>query len=279
MFEPNCVVVLPFSEIAIKGAQVRAFIEKRLRRNIGLYFSHFGVECGDVVPYAGRMVIPSSEPEKVVSALKNCFGIHLLFLAREEKYSSLEDLCKKGAKLCEGLKEEGTFAIRGKSFSKEFGSKKLEEELGGVLLDKFPKLKVKLKSPEQEIYCLAFTDKAYFYFKPIEGSNGMPVGSQGRAGIVVSKETNEKDLGVLTKNLLKVGCSVSLVSDEESTSKLNSLEEFNCFKPFKRFFVAEAKELHKLNEIRAFFSVAKTAKSADKDSAIVGVKVFAPFLF
>lgn len=279
MFEPNCVVVLPFSEIAIKGAQVRSFIEKRLKKNMTNYFEHFNVPCEKIIHYSGRMIIHSTEPQKVVESLKSCFGINLLFLAREERFSDLEELATIGASLCKDSFKEGNFAVRGKSFSNSFSSKKLEETIGGKILDNAPSLKVKLKNPEKEFYCIAFEKKAYFYFEPIKGASGMPVGSQGRAALLVTKESKQKEVLLLGKHLLKMGCTIAFVSEKELSFEINSLEEFNYFKPLKVYSIAEAKELYQKQDIRAFFSSASTLSQTKKDSELAGLKVFAPLLF
>ncbi|MFA5931316.1 MAG: THUMP domain-containing protein [archaeon] len=280
MFEPNCVVVLPFSEIAIKGVQVRSFIEKRLKKNMTDYFEHYKVPCEKIIHYSGRMIVQSTEPKKVVEALRNCFGINLLFLAREERFGDLEELATIGASLCKDSFKEGNFAVRGKSFSKGFSSKKLEETIGGKILDNAPNLKVKLKNPEKEFYCISFEKKAYFYFEPIKVASGMPVGSQGRAALLVTTESKQKEVLLLGKHLLKMGCTIAIVtSEKELFFDSSSLEEFNCFKSIKVYSLAEAKELYQKQDIRAFFSSAVTLSQIKKDSRVVGFKVFAPLLF
>jgi len=278
MFQPNCVVVLPAPELAIKSDLVRGFMEKKLKKNILHYLKHFNTDYERIISHAGRMIILSKEPKQVISSLSSCFGLHSLFLAQEVDFSSLEDLCTKGVLVCEGLLEEGTFAVCGKSFSKDFKSKKLEEELGSKLLEAYPKLKVKLKSPKKEVFCISFNEKAYFYFDSISGAKGMPVGSQGKAGLIVTIESKEKDLVALGKNLLKTGCSLVLVSDEKMIPSLKGLEEFNCFESLRKLSVIEAKQFYSEGEIRAFFSTAKSIEQAEKDSALFGVKVFVPLL-
>jgi thiamine biosynthesis protein ThiI len=278
MFQPNCVIVHPSPEIAIKGNQVRAFMQKRLKKNMGLYFKHAKVPFTKMISSAGRIFIYSTEPTKGAYAIRECFGIHSLYLAREEEYSSLKALCKKGAELSSRYLTRGTFAARGKSFSNEFSSKELEEEMGGALLDAYPELKVKLKSPEKEIHCVAFKDRAYIYFKAEECAGGMPASVQGYSGLIVSDGVKGSDLALLAKDLLKTGCSVILVG-EKTPEELAEIEKFNCYNPFKRFFVEEAKKLYDLHDLRGFFSAARDEAQAKKDSDFVGVKAFAPLLF
>jgi hypothetical protein len=278
MFSPNCVIVVPFPEIAIKGSKVRAFMEKRLRRNIILYLKHFNAEYSGLVSLAGRIIIYSNEPNKVVGVLKDCFGIYNMYLGEEVKDSSLNNLCKMVVEVSKNSFSDGTFAVRGKSFSKEFSSKKLEEELGGALLDAFPKLRVKLKFPEKEVCCLAYNNKAFFYFAGEKCAGGMPVGTQGTTALIISKDSKPKDLSLIAENLLRSGCQVLFVG-EKIPLELSSLEKFNCFKPLKHSSIQEAKEYYASGDLRAFFSSARTTQIANKDSELVGVKVFASLLF
>ncbi len=278
MFQPNCVIVHPAPEIAIKGKQVRAFMQKRLKKNMGLYFKHAKVPFTEMISSAGRIFVYTSEPTKAAYSVRDCFGIHSLYLAREERYSSLKELCEKGAELSSRYLTKGTFAVRGKSFSNEFSSKELEEEMGGALLDAYSELKVKLKSPEKEIHCVAFKDKAYIYFKAEECAGGMPVGVQGYAGLIVSAGVKEEDLVVLAKDLLKTGCSVLFVGGK-TPEELAEVEKFNCFSSFKCFSFEDAKKFYASHDLLGFFSAARDEEQAKKDSDLVGVKALAPLLF
>ncbi len=279
MFEPNCVIVLVAPEIAIKSAAVRSFMVARLKKNISFYLEHEKIKTENIFYSVGRLIIPSKEPEKIVNILKTCFGIHSLFLSQCFGFSSLDDLSKKVIPLCENRYSSETFAVRGKSFSKLFSSKELEIALGDSVTEKFPKLKVKLKDPEKELFCLVLKEKAYVYFDPISGARGMPVTVQGKAAIIYNKKTIEKDLVLLGKNLLKCGCSIILVSQDELSFDLSDLEKYNCFISIKSIPFKLAKAYFKEGGIRAFFSCAKTTKEVDVDSELIGEKVFAPLIF
>lgn len=277
MFSPNCVVVLPAPEISIKSSAVRSFMLNKLKKNMVLCLKHFGVDYECFVSLASRVIIKSKEPKNVMAALSKCFGINYFALAQEVSFDSLEDLCAKGVAVSTGSIEKGTFAVRGKSFSKGFSSKKLEEELGRNLLDRFSNLKVKLKGSEHELHCVSFNASAYFYFDFVDGAKGMPLGTQGRVGLVVSKGTKATAVATLSKNLMKYGCVVAIVSDSK-TSAPKELAEFNCFKEIKVFSVKEAEEFYSSGDIIAFFSTARALKEAEQASKLVGVKVFAPLL-
>ena len=284
MFSPNCVIVLPASEISIKSDAVRRFMIKRLKKNMISYFDYFGVHYSGIEYFSSRLVVYSREPEKVISALDFCFGINLMFLAEKKPFSSLVDLCNNGVLVCDGLVTEGTFAVRGKSFCEYFSSKKLEEELGSALLRAYPELKVSLKSPNKEVFCLVNKDRAFFYFKSISGAKGMPVGSQRNAAILVPRDSKKNycRIETLALNLMKSGCTICFVSEKKlgvGSLDFPNIEKFNLFKKINVFSIETALALYKQGRIAAFFSVARSVKGAEDDSRVLGLKVFAPLLF
>jgi hypothetical protein len=281
MFAPNCVVLVPNPELAIKSAVVRAFMNKKLKKNIQLYLKQASIEEVKFNKFGGRLVLYHSEPKKIIDSLLTCLGIHSMHLAQAVEFSELVDLCDSGAKISEGNVPEGTFAVRGKSFSKQFSSKKLEEELGAKLLASIKGLKVKLTSPKSEVFCIAQDNKAYFYFAPIIGAKGMPVGCQRRACVILNKsgKASDKEIFELVYNILKSGSTVCFVGDKELSQNLSDkLVPFNSFRLFRQVSISEAKELLAQGELEAFFSFAKSKEEADSDSELVDVKVFAPFI-
>ena len=275
MFEPNCVVVLLAPELTIKSAAVRAFMQARLKKNILLCLKNKEIPFSKMLFMGGRYLVYSTEPEKAVLVLEKCFGVHALYLAQETTFVTLDEIAKMAAVVSSDSIKEGTFAIRGKSFTPAFSSKKLEEELGGGLLDAHPSLKVKLKSPEHELFCLTHKNKAIFYFKKLSAAQGMPLGSQGRAGLIV-EGYDKKDLVKLGLLLMKTGCCLIIVGSKEV--ELKELEEWNSYQGLKFASFSRAQEYYSHEGIRGFFSPARTIKEANRDSELVGVKVFAPFL-
>lgn len=279
MFESNCVIVLIAPEISIKSSTVRSFMVSKLRKNILLYLNYFKIKTGAIFYTSGRLIIPTNEPTKVVLALKDCFGILNLYLAQEFKFNSLKDVCVEAKNIIDGGFCDESFAVRGKSFSKEFSSKDLEIELGGVVLDCFPKMKVKLKDPQKEIFCITQKDKAFVYFDLIKGAGGMPVSVQGKAGILCNKGTKREDLFFIGKNLMKCGASIILVSDDELNFDLSELEKHNSYISIKTIPISLARDYSKKGSLRAFFSCAKTEIDFKKDCELIEEKIFAPFLF
>jgi len=283
-FSPNFVVALSNPEMILKSDYVKQFMLKVLRENMSFYLK------GSKVPYAGmnltggRIFIESQKPEEVITALGKCFGIHSFFLAQRIEFKGFGELCKKASLLCEG-KLKGTFAVRGKSFAKEFRSQDLGRELGSAILDLQPKLKVDLSTPETEVYCLAFDNYAFIYFSSFAGPAGMPVGTQGRV-VVISKGKKDKEALRLGWLLLKSGCKVSVLDfSKKGSAKDNcTLEDFDKLGEWSASFgvnlssLKEIKQLYLDHKVKAIFSTAIAEKDAAADSKKVGAKVFVPLM-
>jgi len=65
-------------------------------------------------------------------------------------------------------------------------SMEMSAHLGGVLLDKFDQLKVDIHNPGFTVFVEVRQENAYIYCERIMGPGGMPVGSSGRAMLLLS---------------------------------------------------------------------------------------------
>ena len=119
------------------------------------------------------------------------------------------------------------------------------------MLKNFPKLKVKLKDPSSEFFCLAIKDYSYFYFKEIKGIGGLPVSTQGTS-VLVAEEFAEK-LGFL---LLKSGINILYCGEKD----LSSLEKYNSFKVIKKVEEKKILELFNSGKVLGVFSDATNEK-------------------
>ena len=65
-------------------------------------------------------------------------------------------------------------------------SPEIMAELGGMILDAYPHLTVDVKHPELTVVCEIRDDAAYVHALPIDGAGGIPVGTSGRALLLLS---------------------------------------------------------------------------------------------
>ena len=76
-------------------------------------------------------------------------------------------------------------AARRSSPKSSFNSMELNEDLGEVLLDHFPELKVDVHKPQVTL-TVEIREKIYLYSEIIPGPGGMPVGTAGKAMVLLS---------------------------------------------------------------------------------------------
>jgi thiamine biosynthesis protein ThiI len=101
----------------------------------------------------------------------------------------LAAICEAAATyLAEDLSAAATFKVEAKRADKRFPltSPQLCAEVGGYLLSKFPHLQVDVHHPELTVWIEVRETAAYVHGPQKSGAGGMPVGTGGKAGILIS---------------------------------------------------------------------------------------------
>ena len=179
-------ILLRYGEIHLKGTN-RPFFERLLVQNIKAALQGYGCNVfrGD-----GRFYVNGFRPEQqeeVAERVKNVFGLYSISPAVEcEKEletieKTLVDLLK------ENEKTTGSFKVRAKRSDKHYPLASLEicREVGGYLLTQFPELTVDVHHPDFFVD-VEIREQAYVYIESIPAVGGMPVGSNGRAMLLLS---------------------------------------------------------------------------------------------
>ncbi|MBN2878776.1 MAG: tRNA 4-thiouridine(8) synthase ThiI [Clostridia bacterium] len=184
----NKVLLISFGEIFLKGKN-RPFFLKKLKKLIVIAASCDEtalVELSD-----NRFYIRDFSEQnlsKIIERVKKVFGVHSMSVALEtsKDLASIEIACIEAAK--EPAKNMPTFKVDTKRADKNYSMKSMEisAHLGGVLLDKFQQLKVDIHNPSFTVYVEVRQENAYIYCERIMGPGGMPVGSSGRAMLLLS---------------------------------------------------------------------------------------------
>ena len=176
------VILLRFGELYLKGNNKKVF-ENALIKNIkaklfGLKFKFHKTQ--------GRYIISGFDNEaEVISRLKTVFGLVSLSIAEEVDATpeSIRDFVSK-------IDLKGrTFKVSVKRADKNFPISSMEfaKELGGVLFEKTQDAVVDLYNPELEIFVdIRFNEKAYIYYDSIVCQGGLPLGTAGKALLLLS---------------------------------------------------------------------------------------------
>ncbi len=183
------VILIRYGEIHLKGRN-RPFFEKRLLNNIKKALQD--IPDVKVTRAQGRYYVENYADEKaVIQALTRVFGIVSISPAYkiEKDFELLTEYSKKSIEhlLFDLQKEELTFKVESRRADKRFpmDSMEINRELGAWLLKAFPQLKVDVHKPEV-LLNVEIREFCYLYHQSIPCAGGMPVGTNGKAVLLLS---------------------------------------------------------------------------------------------
>lgn len=180
--------LIKLGEICLKGLN-RGFFEKKLKNNIKLkihpYKSVLTREKGRFYLY-----VDSSCPDTFVEkVLKTTFGV-VGFSRALVCNKDWKELCDCANALIEKepfANGSGTFKVESRRGDKSFfmTSYQIESQLGSLILEKYPLMKVDVHKPQKELM-VEVRDKVYMYTSPVDGPGGLPVGTAGKGLLLLS---------------------------------------------------------------------------------------------
>lgn len=183
------VVLAKYGEMALKGLNKRTFedmLTKNIKRRLKLIGS-FTCTTAQSTMY----ITPNDENadlSDVIDRAGKIFGIATLCRACVcEK--NFDDIAEKSVEyLADVLNNAHTFKVNAKRADKAFHMKSPEicMELGGILLEKFPHLTVDVKNPQVTVTVEIRDTNAYVHGENLKGAGGLPVGSSGKAMLLLS---------------------------------------------------------------------------------------------
>lgn len=183
------IVLVKYGEMALKGLNKKSF-EDMLTKNIKRRLKPLG-KFQLTSAQSTTYITPLDEDidlNEVVEVVEKIFGIAALCRACVcEK--NFEDICEKSYEYLEDvLGRAKTFKVNAKRSDKAFPMKSPEicMELGGRLLEKFPHLSVDVKNPEVTVTVEVRDENAFVHAENIKGAGGLPVGSSGKAMLLLS---------------------------------------------------------------------------------------------
>lgn len=184
------IILVRYGEIHLKG-QNRPRFEKMLKDSMSAAVRRFG---GSVKKGDGRFYVRHIEQSQIpaaMDALCKVFGVHSVSPAYEME-KDLSAVCQKAAELAQaemarlGL-SSASFKVKGKRSDKRYplSSMEVAAEVGGYILEHVPGLSVDVKNPQLTVY-VEMREQAYVYTSILPGKGGMPLGSSGKAMLLLS---------------------------------------------------------------------------------------------
>lgn len=204
------IILAKYGEIALKGENKNTF-EDMLLRNIKRRLKKVG--RFDYSRRQSTIYIEPSEDgadiDEAVRRLKNVFGIGAI--QKCAVFPKVFSVVARnlGEYLADALKEAKTFKVEAKRSDKTFPMKspEIQQQLGDAVLDAFPHLGVDVHDPEVTVRLEIRDNGAYLSAERIIGAGGMPVGSSGKALLMLSGGIDSPVAGyMMAKRGLVVDC-------------------------------------------------------------------------
>lgn len=183
------IILIKNGELALKGLN-RSTFESVLVKNIKRRMQGLGAFV--ISRSQSTITIEPAEEgfdmDEAVERLKKVFGIAGFQRAAAVEKDMAEILSVAKEYLADTLSEISTFKVEAKRSDKSFPltSPEISREVGGALLSAFPHLKVDVHNPDRVVTVEVREKKAYIRCNQIKGAGGMPVGTGGKAALLIS---------------------------------------------------------------------------------------------
>ena len=183
------IILLKAGEIALKGLN-RSVFEDRLAKNCKFRLKHLGrfqITRAQSTMYC-EPLDEDIDIDEAVETLQTVFGFSKMSRACVVE-KDMDAIKAAAAEYLEPvLRDCRTFKVEAKRSDKAFPLKSpaICAEVGGYLLSRFPHLRVDVHQPDFTVYVEIRDKNAYIHGPQLDGAGGMPVGSSGKAMLLVS---------------------------------------------------------------------------------------------
>lgn len=183
------IILIKLGEIALKGLNRRTF-EDSLIKNIKRHIHDLG-KFNIRIAQSTIYVEPQDDEidiDETCERIEKVFGI-VTFSRACVCEKNMNDILEKAKTYCKSfLKNKNTFKVESKRSDKSFPLKspEISAEVGGEILKANHHLKVDVKNPDIIVTVEVRDFGAYIHCGVIKGQGGMPVGTSGKATILIS---------------------------------------------------------------------------------------------
>lgn len=176
------VLMMRFSEIHLKGLNRPYFMRMLVERvKEAVKDVHGHVWLSDSRVY----VSDSNDPDEALRRVRKVFGVHSVCRAVEMNKEDFTAICKQAVLLMKD--KHGTFKVEARRSDKRYplDSPEICREVGHSVITNLPRLTVDVHNPQSRLY-VEIRDHAYLFTEPLPAAGGMPVGTGGRALVLLS---------------------------------------------------------------------------------------------
>lgn len=180
------VILVRYGEISLKGMNRSYFMNKLYRNMKAALKIYSGIAIEQI---QGRYLLTCSEKDfdHVINSLTKVFGIVSISPAYRVE-NDLNIIKDKALELLNSDKKNiKTFKVETKRGNKDFPMKspEISREVGAHILINTENIKVDVHRPETIVH-IEIRENSYIYNQIIPGLGGLPVGSNGKAALLIS---------------------------------------------------------------------------------------------
>ena len=183
------VLLLKCGEIVLKGLNRKTF-EDRLLKNLKRRMAHVA-DCEITMRQSVVYVeIPDdADADAVMECASRVFGFATISRAAVCPEKTLESVITTAKDyLAPNFAAAKTFKVESKRGDKKFPmtSTEISQHVGGELADLFPDVRPDMHHPDLTVHVEMREKYAFVHAGPVPGAGGMPIGSNGRAALLLS---------------------------------------------------------------------------------------------
>ena len=182
--------LIKYAEIGVKGKNKYLF-EEALAQQVKYALKRCEGEF-KVTRTEGRIYVHALSEfdyDETVDNLKTVFGVSAICPVVAVSDEGFDELAKTVVDYVDKVYPDKnmTFKVLARRARKNYplNSMELNMELGAAVLDAYPEMKVDVHSPQMRLY-VEIRERIYIYSIEIPGPGGMPVGSNGKAMLLLS---------------------------------------------------------------------------------------------
>lgn len=156
-----------------------------------------------------RMFIHTKEIDKIINKLKNIFGIHKIVVAYKIDDSNINNICKCSINILNNT-DFKTFKIETNRSDKTYkiNSNEVSKVVGAAILKNLKNVSVDVHNPEITLNIEIRKEASYIYYEIYDGMKGYPIGTLGRALLMLSGGIDSVVAGYLS---IKRGVSLDFI--------------------------------------------------------------------
>ena len=237
------VLLVRMGEIFLKGDN-RMFFIKALVRHIKKAVDGTGAS---VELTQGRIFLRDiTDMEDVIRRVTRVFGVHSVSpVVQCEK--TMDAICREAVEMMKPL--SGTFKCAARRADKRFplDSMQINEEVGYQVLTACPQLTVDVHKPQHELN-IEVRENAYLYVEKIPAVGGMPVGTNGKAMLLLSGGIDSPVAGyMIAKRGVQLNCihyhSFPFTSEQAKQKVIDLAKQLSAYAGPIRLYVVPFTEL------------------------------------